>query len=120
MNIGQAKAYGYGRIRFSNLELKVFKFSEAYSLSGELAVDPFEPKELQPYIEAFIKDLENRPGIAKIKEHLSIRELLMMKNGQHLLPKHLTSYMDLEGYTAQKRERQELPLVENVYKARWK
>ena len=148
MNIGQAKAYGYGRIRFSNLELKVFKFSEAYSLSGELAADPLDKKKLEPYLEAYfealindlkkrsekaeindlkkrsekaeINDLKKRSEIAEIKEHLSIRELLMMKNGQHLLPKHLTSYMDLEGYTAQKRERQELPLVENVYKARRK
>lgn len=101
MNIGKAKAYGFGHISIDLGKVKCLDPEKAYDLTS-LRLDPFDEVDadntIQVYKEYFKKRLGKDP-----EEYESIRVLLLMKDSENLPDPEEIRYMSLDNKEYQSR-----------------
>ena len=105
-NMGMAKAYGYGRIRFCNVEVKVYNFDVMYSnfaLPKQWS-QPMDTKELINFYKEYVR---SSMGIDLDRED-SIRDFLFMK--EHVMAQKETAYQNLEEF----KKKRILPTVREI------
>lgn len=94
--IGMAKPYGYGIVRFEHLKLHVFDREKAYDLTNFFAKDMKE-ESIDEYIHHYKSYVRERFEI-DIEEQESIRTFLSMKE-MSPLPREKMQYMDVNLYS---------------------
>ena len=106
MNIGMGKPYGYGRIKISDIKLKVVDNNKAYSLEG-LELNPFIDKDISEYINLY-KGTEIN-GV-KITDISSIKQFFKMKDAENLPKSENIRYMSIDSREYQNRNSNLVPL----------
>lgn len=101
LNIGMAKPYGFGRIEFSSLDLKIEDIEKKYN---EFSFDYYKKEEIDDYIK-YYKDCvkKNHLKDEEIEKLKNIRELIKIKT--YVVSKETSeffTYMDLKGYKEKK------------------
>lgn len=96
MNVGKAKAYGYGNISVKIIEAKRVDLAEAYSLEGNLKLNPFIRIDIDDTIEEYKKEVRRFLGGKSIDELPHIKEFFMMKNSKNIPNNESTRYMSID------------------------
>lgn len=95
MNIGKAKAYGYGVIKLDDIDVKVLNPKRAYlgNLS-ELCSDIYDVKDPDELISAYKTFIKKTEGV-EIDKLTHIKEFFIMKDEEHIPGDAFTRYMHL-------------------------
>lgn len=122
MNAGMGKAYGFGRIEFIDIKLKLYDYSKMYKMES-LNFDVFDDDRDKENIDKFIeyyknhimekfidKDGGNKKG--NIRNIPSVKALLDMKNIKSMPDPKYIRYMTLEEY----KDREALETVDDIIK----
>ena len=80
MNIGMGKAYGFGVISVSDVEVKTVCNDKAYSLDKGLDFNPFEKKDADELIEVYKEAVNKLLDGKKIDELPSIQNFFLIKD----------------------------------------
>lgn len=121
MNVGKAKAYGYGAISVSILEAKVLDLEKAYEQTQTLDFQPFCSISVDEMIEAYQTQISRFLGGRKPQTLPHIKDFFRMKDAGHIPPDEKTRYMSIEKKEYQNRNKNRngvLPSVEEVVKQR--
>ncbi len=117
MNVGKAKAYGYGAVSVSEVNVKTVNIKKAYDMenpvSSDSFMDPFEPlkeEDIDCLIKVYKREVREKLG-SPIDEAESIKKFFIMKNSKHIPDKDKMKYMVLEKYQSRK---QPLPEIEQI------
>lgn len=118
MNIGKAKAMGFGVIDVTDVTLKLFDTPKAYNLDQMLDFHPFTDKDITGYIDAYKMEVNAKIKEGNIEKLKSIQTFFKMHN-RNLIPDNKTTrYMSIDDkeYQARVRDNIPLPSVEDVIK----
>lgn len=113
MNVGKAKAYGYGRISVEIKEAKKLDMQRAYQSDDMLCLDPFCPIKIDETIEAYKKEINRCLGGKTIDALPHIRDFFMMKDSRKIPEDSRTRYMSIDAEEYQSR-RDALPTVSAI------
>lgn len=113
MNVGKAKAYGYGRISVELKEAKKLEMQRAYSSGGSLCLDPFCEIKADDAIETYKAAISRHLNGRSIDELPHIRDFFLMKDLESMPDGKDIRYMSLDNREYQSR-RQALPSIEEV------
>lgn len=120
MNVGKAKAYGYGAVKLNLLSVKEFKLSKAYDLSAGLNMFPYEDLEADKMIEKYKREMNKQMGPETIESHPSVVALFMLKDQTKILNRKIlnkdTAYMSLKDFERQKKDHIALSHPSELYK----
>ena len=94
-NMGMAKAYGYGKIRFSNVQIKYYDFDAMYD-HFELSGKEFKPLQIEELIKEYKEYVHSQKGI-NLDEEGSIQDFLFMKT--HIMEREETEYQTLGDFS---------------------
>lgn len=114
MNIGKAKAYGYGRIALNIKSAKKISLQSAYECMEKLDLSPFEDIAVDDEIMAYKIYMAKNQNLKKIEDSPRIRDFLAMKDSKKIPNKDAIRYMCLEDEYAKRT--QPLPKVGDVIK----
>lgn len=117
-NIGHGKAYGYGRIGISQIEIHVYDFSKMYGDALTLNIYRETNLQTEECIQEFWKELAGRLQISEpeeVQKQDSIRQFLEMKDTVRMPEEKQIRYMNIGAREYQNRE-YALGTVENVLK----
>lgn len=107
MNIGMAKAYGYGSVKLQLNAVRKVNSGKAYNFDT-LALDPFETVDMdtvQEWIDCYKNGMSmSRLNGKSIDAQLHIREFFAMKDGKQIPESRKTTYMSLEEFQDQRRD----------------
>lgn len=98
MNVGKAKAYGYGAIEISDVKVKILNPASAYSFNADLEVNPMVEKtetDVAELIETYKECVNAELGIKRIDDLQSIRDFFAMKDATCIPDNKDTRYMRL-------------------------
>ena len=113
VNIGKAKALGYGRCKVNISKVRIFDPKKAYSVDS-LSLEPFnnasDPLE---YIGAYKEEAGNKLG-KDIMQLASVKALIIMSDKDRIPDSKLTRYMPLKGYQNRVTDLVPLPTPEEV------
>lgn len=120
MNVGKAKAYGYGRISVKITELGRLDVKKAYLSAETLELDPFDraksggglEKEIDNAISFYKEKIQKHVG-KPIDELYHIIQFFMMKDSSSIPPDGATKYMSVDRREYQSRTRP-LPTVKAI------
>lgn len=115
MNVGKAKAFGYGAVSLKITGAKSLELDRAYSTEGELELDPFRPIDMDEAVKAYKKEINRFLGSRKIDELPQIKEFFAMKDSKNIPDNEKTRYMSIENKEYQSRKKV-LPSVGDVVK----
>lgn len=93
LNIGKAKALGYGRIHISDLKLDIVDYAKMYE-ADEFSFEPYRQEKALDYISSYKKYVKENFAL-DVENDLSIHEFLLMKNTEKLPPESKIRYMHL-------------------------
>lgn len=113
MNVGKAKAYGYGNISVKITDAKRLDLTAAYSLEGSLDMNPFKCIDIDGAIEEYKKEIGRFLGDKSIDELPHIKEFFLMKDSKNIPDNEKTRYMKIDAKEYQSRK-QVLPSIESV------
>ncbi|MBQ7832264.1 MAG: TIGR03986 family CRISPR-associated RAMP protein [Lachnospiraceae bacterium] len=114
MNVGKAKAYGYGRIKVSDVACNVVNLEKAYmDLDMTSFMNPYRSVDIDETI-AYYKNCMKEQGKINIEHLKSTKEFLAMKNANNLPDKKDRRYMSLEQYKLRNRKGKALPSINQV------
>ncbi len=113
MNVGKAKAYGYGRISVEIKAAKKLDMQRAYQSDDMLCLDPFCPIKIDETIEAYKKEINRYLGGKTIDALPHIRDFFMMKDSRKIPEDSRTRYMSIDAGEYQSR-RDALPTVSAI------
>lgn len=102
MNVGKAKAFGYGAVSVAKLELNLMDYARAYSFET-LDLTPYKKGDINDHIETYKQEMKEklkkagRPvdDLTKMKE---ISEFFIMKRSASIPANETTRYMTLKEY----------------------
>ena len=94
-NMGMAKAYGYGKIRFSNVQIKYYDFDAMYD-HFELSGKEFKTLQIEELIKEYKEYVHSQKGI-NLDEEGSIQDFLFMKT--HIMEREETEYQTLGDFS---------------------
>lgn len=117
MNVGKAKAYGYGRISVEIKEARKLDMQKAYKSYESLCLDPFCEIEIDRTIENYKKEIRRHLGNKSIDELSHIRDFFSMKDSRNIPEDEQTRYMNLDAREYQSRK-EPLPVVNSIVKPR--
>lgn len=117
MNMGKAKAYGYGRISVKITEAKKLDMQKAYKSEETLCMDPFCDIEIDKAIESYKKEIKRYLGNKSIDELPHIQDFFSMKDSRNIPDDEHTRYMNLDAREYQSRK-EPLPVVNSIVKPR--
>lgn len=115
LNVGKAKAYGYGAVKLNILSVQEFKLSKAYDLSDGLNISPYEDLDADKMIGKYKKEMNKQMRSGTIESHPSVVAFFTLKDQTKMLS-HATAYMSLEKIGSQKRENIALSHPSELYK----
>lgn len=116
MNVGKAKAYGYGKISVTITEAKKLDLQNAYKTDGVLCLDPFCKIDIDSAIQNYKTEINKYLGKKTIDELPHIKDFFIMKDSGNIPKDGQTRYMSIDAKEYQKRvkEKQPLPTVKFV------
>lgn len=114
MNIGKAKAYGYGRIALNIKSAKKINLQSAYECMEKLDLSPFEDIAVDDEIMAYKIYMAKNQNLKTIEDSPRIRDFLAMKDSKKIPNKDAIRYMCLGNEYAKRT--QPLPKVGDVIK----
>ncbi len=117
MNVGKAKAFGYGNISLKITDAKKLNLAKAYSTGETLELDPFCPIDVDEAIKGYKEEMNYFLGSGSIDELPHIKEFFMMKDSKSIPDNRKTRYMSIEKKEYQSR-RAVLPSVESVVRGK--
>lgn len=94
INIGKAKAFGYGRCSVQNISVKVLNPEKAY-LGDALDLNPFDTVDMDEYISFYKKDMSQKLQ-KNIEELASVRTFLLMKDVTRMPDEEKIRYMSIQ------------------------
>lgn len=112
MNVGKAKAFGYGNIKLSVKEVKCINKQKAYQTES-LYLDPFEKIEINPLIQEYKKEIKKFLGDKEVDKLSYIQDFFRMKDASQMPDKDDIRYMSIDGREYQNRKKA-LPTVKEV------
>lgn len=113
MNVGKAKAFGYGNISLKITDAKKLDLAKAYSIEGILELEPFCPIDVDEAIKGYKEEINHFLGGRPIDELPHIKEFFMMKDSKSIPDNKNIEYMSIEKKEYQSRKAV-LPSVESV------
>lgn len=113
MNVGKAKAYGYGNISVKITEARQIDLAKAYFTEGILNLDPFKPIEIDEAIQNYKEEINRFLG-SSIDELPLILEFFMMKDSKHIPEYQKIRYMSIDNREYQSRKAV-LPSIESIW-----
>lgn len=114
MNIGKAKAYGYGNIKLSVKEARCINKQKAYQTEC-LTLNPLEKIEIKPLIDEYKAEIQKFLGSKELMEWPNIRDFFNMKDVTKIPDEDTIKYMSINNKDYQKRKKA-LPKVGDVIK----
>ena len=114
MNVGKAKAFGYGRISLKIKEAKVINLQKAYNMAGALILNPYEEINIEDMIGCYKETINKFLGVCRIDELLHVKEFFMMKDSSNIPDKKNVRYMSIDRREYQSRK-EPLPTVSKVW-----
>lgn len=122
MNVGKAKAYGYGRISVEIKEAKKLDMSRAYREEETLCLEPFCEIKVEQAIARYQKEINQYLGGRKIEELPHIQDFFIMKDAAQIPDDEKTRYMRIDKtgkngkgeYQTRRKNNQALPSIEFV------
>lgn len=114
MNIGKAKAYGYGNIKLSVKEARCINKQKAYQTEC-LTLNPLEKIKIKPLIDEYKAEIQKFLGSKDLMEWPNIRDFFNMKDVTKIPDKNTIKYMSITEKDYQNRKKA-LPKVGNVIK----
>lgn len=117
VNIGKAKAYGFGRCKVEDVVVNCYDLNKAYN-TEKFDLDPFDENcDKDNYILAYKAEVKNKYNI-EIDELESVQALMLMTDSTRIPNNELTRYMELgkkdSGYRMRINELIPLPLPSEV------
>lgn len=112
MNIGKAKAYGYGNIKLSVKEARCINKQKAYQTEC-LTLNPLEKIEIKPLIDEYKAEIQKFLGSKELMEWPNIRDFFNMKDVTKIPDEDTIKYMSITDKDYQNRKKA-LPKVGNV------
>lgn len=112
MNVGKAKAYGYGRISLEITETVKVDMKRAYQSDTELCLNPFTKVDVDRAIEHYKTEINQYLG-KPIDQLPHIRDFFLMKDAGRIPDDKQTRYMKIDAREYQSRT-EALPAVKFV------
>lgn len=94
MNIGKAKAYGYGRVSVVIKSAKKIDLQKSYK-EGILDLDPFEDIDIDKEIAAYKEFIAKSENLESVEKNLRISSFLAMKDSTKIPNKNDIRYMHI-------------------------
>ena len=113
MNVGKAKAYGYGRISVTITDAKKLNLKDAYRTDGTLCFDPFCKIDIDSAIESYKEKINTYLGKRTIDELPHIRDFFIMKDSEKIPGNERTRYMKIKNNQYRDRKKP-LPTIKIV------
>ena len=95
MNVGKAKAYGYGVIELSDVRVKTLDIENAYSFDADLSINPMVEVDVSELIKIYKEYINTKLGVQKIDDLQSIKDFFAMKDSTCIPDNKDTRYMRL-------------------------
>lgn len=116
MNVGKAKAYGYGNISVKITDARKMDPAKAYSMDGILDMDPFVQIDIDDMIKIYKEEIGRFLGDRSVDGLPHIKEFFMMKDSTRLPDDEKIRYMSIDKREYQYRKERVLESVEDVLK----
>lgn len=113
MNVGKAKAFGYGAISVKITEAKKLDLARAYAAPQTLDLDPFCEISVDGAIDAYKAQINQSLGGRDIDSLPHIKDFFQMKDSRHLPDEAQIRYMSIANREYQSRK-EALPSVGTV------
>lgn len=123
MNLGKAKAYGYGAMRLVSLSAWSIDYRKAYGIPGiqcnrvqetdsvaSLFSNPYNELMVDELIDSYKNFIRKYNGNRDIEQLQMIQDFFAMKDSRQIPEPEVTRYMELEQIREQKRAKKQLPL----------
>lgn len=114
MNVGKAKAFGYGCISLKIKEAKVVNMQKAYNTAGILDMNPYENINIEEMIGYYKETINKFLGVRRIDDLLYVKEFFMMKDSSKIPNNEDIRYMNIDNREYQSRK-EPLPTVKEVF-----
>lgn len=95
MNLGKAKAYGFGNVQLKNLKARKLDMKKAYFSDRVLDLDPFQPIDTDRLIEKYKQQMAAELKINRIEDSGWIRSFLAMKDSTRIPAPEKIRYMSI-------------------------
>lgn len=95
MNLGKAKAYGFGNVQLKNLKARKLDMKKAYFSDHMLNLDPFQPIDTDRLIEKYKQQMAAELKINRIEDSGWIRSFLAMKDSTRIPAPEKIRYMSI-------------------------
>ena len=116
MNVGKAKAYGYGNISLQLLSVKQVNLEQAYKNGAALCLNPWEEISVEEMIQEYKTAINKTLGGKQIEELPHVKEFFMMKDASAMPDPKDIRYMKLELKEYQFRKDKVLPEIKELVK----
>lgn len=113
MNVGKAKAYGYGRISVNIKSARKLDIQRAYQSDGILWLDPFDDIEVDKTIESYKMEINQYLGKKTVDELSHIKDFFSMKDSKSIPEDKNIRYMTIDAKEYQSRTKP-LPTVKSI------
>lgn len=109
MNVGKAKAYGYGNVKVSITDLRLLDWKKAYGLE-QLDFEPYQEGDFEQKVDGYISlykeqvkqylsgKVELEPDLPIEESYSVFRDFFLMKNAKKMPDPKSIEYMKLEQY----------------------
>lgn len=115
MNIGKAKAYGYGAISVKELTVFCRNNAKAYDLGGTLDFFPFETMDVDELIQVYKDEINANIPNHNIDILPQIKTFFAMKNAEDMPENDKIAYMSIDKDKKEYQDRKKaLPKVEDI------
>lgn len=115
MNVGKAKAYGYGNVSVKISELNIMETEKAYNPAGKLELFPYRAESAKEYIEDYKKFISQALDIKDLERNGTVFTFFNMKDSNQIPDQELVRYMSIDKKEYQSRK-QPLPSVNAILK----
>ena len=109
MNVGKAKAYGYGNISLNVLSAESINMQKAYGVQT-LDLNPFENIDMEETIQYYKKTISKFLAGKDVENLPHIQDFFKMKDGKKLPKREKIKYMTLTDY----KKRRPLPSIDKT------
>ena len=106
MNVGKAKAYGYGAISVSDLAIKTIDTKKAYDITA-LSLNPYRDENIDELIREYKKTINEKlqgRTPSNIDELRSVQDFFIMKDSRNMPEQKNIRYMSIDNREYQSRQ----------------
>ena len=113
MNIGKAKAYGYGNISVAVTDAKKIDMEEAYLSTNMLSLSPFKKIDTDALILFYKKFIAEKLQLGSVEKSPRIQGFLTMRDSEQIPAETTIRYMSIDKREYQNRQRP-LPEIREI------